>query len=164
MANVDFADLKACVSITDVLSMLNVMNLRYSGGALRGPCPICGGDPTDRHFVVTEGRGWYCHHCKNGGDIIKLVATVRQIDVRAAALAIQEHFGGTVHGATVHQFPTGTVPSPSSSRSSNGSSLSTRRSRSSVSARRRPPTSRAASRRPDCSEAATALPFAIRKA
>lgn len=105
MASVDFADLKARVSIPDVLSMLKVTNLRNSGGALRGPCPICGGDPSDRHFVATEGRGWYCHHCKNGGDIIKLVATVRQIDVRAAALAIHEHFGGTVHGATVHRAP-----------------------------------------------------------
>jgi len=105
MANVDFADLKTRVSLTDVLFMLKVTNLRNSGGTLRGPCPICGGDPTDRHFVATEGKGWYCHHCKNGGDIIKLVATVRQIDVRAAALAIQEHLGGTVHGATVHRAP-----------------------------------------------------------
>ncbi len=104
MATVDFADLKSRVSITDVLSMLNITSLRKSGGVLRGPCPICGGDATDRHFVVTEGKGWYCHHCKNGGDIIKLVATVRQIEVRAAALAIQEHFG-TVHGATVHRAP-----------------------------------------------------------
>jgi hypothetical protein len=104
MANVDFAELKARVSIADVLSMLKVTNLRNSGGALRGPCPICGGDATDRHFIVTPGKGWYCHGtCKNGGDIIKLVATVRQIDVRTAALAIQEHFGGTVHGATVHR-------------------------------------------------------------
>jgi hypothetical protein len=103
MANVDFSELKSRVSITDVLSMLKVTNLRHSSGAFRGPCPICGGDPSDRHFVATEGKGWYCHHCKNGGDIIKLVASVRQIDVRAAALAIQEHFGGTVHGATVHR-------------------------------------------------------------
>lgn len=105
MANVDFAELKARISVTDVLSMLKVTNLRHTGGALRGPCPICGGDSTDRHFVATEGKGWYCHHCKNGGDIIKLVATVRQIDVRAAALAIQEHFGGTVRGDTVHRAP-----------------------------------------------------------
>lgn len=105
MANLDFADLKARISITDVLSMLKVTNLRNSAGALRGPCPICGGDPTDRHFIATEGKGWYCHHCKNGGAIIKLVATVRQIDVRAAGLAIQEHFSGTVHGATVHRAP-----------------------------------------------------------
>src|SRR5437879_1432118 len=105
MANVDFADLKSRVSITDVLSMLNVTNLRHSSGALRGPCPICGGDPADRHFVVTEGKGWYCHHCKNGGDLIKLVATVRQIDVRAAALAIQEHFGTAAQRAPVHRAP-----------------------------------------------------------
>src|SRR5437660_2613705 len=105
MANVDFAELKSRVSITDVLSMLKVTNLRNSGGALRGPCPMCGGDPADRQFVVTEGKGWYCHHCKNGGDIIKLVATVRQIDVRAAALAIQEHFGTGAPRAAGYRSP-----------------------------------------------------------
>ena len=43
MANVDFAELKARVSITNVLSMLNGTGLRNSGGTLRGPCPVCGG-------------------------------------------------------------------------------------------------------------------------
>src|SRR5206468_3892217 len=74
-------------------------------GTLRGPCPLCGGDAADRHFVVTEGRGWYCHHCRNGGDIIKLVATVRQIDVRAAAPAIQDYLDATCPSATVKQAP-----------------------------------------------------------
>jgi hypothetical protein len=106
MAGVDFVELKRDITLSQVLGMLDINNLKPEGERLRGPCPICN---TSRSFVVTPGKGWYCHHCKTGGDIIKLVQLVRGFEgtdaARDAALAIQAHFtgAGTVHGSTVHR-------------------------------------------------------------
>jgi hypothetical protein len=117
MAGVDFAELKRDVTLPQVLGMLDINNLKPDGERLRGPCPICN---THRSFVATPGKGWYCHHCKTGGDIIKLVQLVRGFEgtdgAREAALAIQAHFAsdGTVHRATVHRdtVPKGNRASP----------------------------------------------------
>jgi hypothetical protein len=93
MPHVEFADLKKSVAILDVVQWLNIDGLKADKDAFRGSCPVCKGK---RVFVVTPGKGWYCHGCKKGGDIIKLVATVRGIEPRDAALAIQEQFVNTI--------------------------------------------------------------------
>ena len=91
MPNVEFADLKTSINIMDVASGMLSLVLTPSSGAFRTQCPIC---KSMKALVVTPGKGWYCHgRCKTGGDIIKLVATVRRIEPREAALQIQEHFG-----------------------------------------------------------------------
>lgn len=123
MAGVDFAELKREITLPQVLGMLDIDNLKPEGERLRGSCPICN---THRSFVVTPGKGWYCHHCKTGGDIIKLVQLVRGYQgtdgAREAALAIQAHFGGagTVHRATVHRD---TVPKGNRTSVSNAAQL-----------------------------------------
>ena len=101
MPNVQFSELKMQVPILDVATgMLGLqLTMRISqpkdGGkpyeTHRGRCPIC---KYDKVFTVTPGSGWYCHgRCKTGGDVIKLVAAMRHIEPREAALQIQEHFG-----------------------------------------------------------------------
>jgi len=101
--NIDFAELKKSVPILDVVRMLNIEGLKPERDAFRGTCPMCN---SKRTFVVTPGRGWYCHGCKAGGDIIKLVAAMRRLEPREAALAIQEHFGNdTAPSRTVHRAP-----------------------------------------------------------
>lgn len=97
MTFIDFAELKAKISIEQVLTMLQ-LNLKKQGERLRGPCPVCksGGD---RALVVTPDKGlFYCFgSCKSGGDMIELVARVRgyagEDRVARAGLDIATHFG-----------------------------------------------------------------------
>ena len=106
---VDFAKLKQEVTIEQVFPMLD-LDLKRKGDQYRGECPVC--DGTDRSFVVTLSKqAWYCFGCRKGGDLISLVAHVRDVGLRDAALAIAE-FCGTV-----------TVP-PAGSRNSSGNSNS----------------------------------------
>jgi DNA primase len=91
MSYVDFSELKAKVSITDVFVMLDIDLKRFKihGDQLRGACPIHGGD-NPRGFVVTPAKGlWYCFSGCGGGDIIALVAKMRQLSTKEAALGIR---------------------------------------------------------------------------
>lgn len=86
MPTVDFAEVKERVSITDALHMLGVSNLHIKGQQLRGPCPICK-DEGDRKFVVTPNLGlFHCFACQAGGDQITLVAKMRDLSLKDAAL------------------------------------------------------------------------------
>jgi hypothetical protein len=89
---IDFTDLKAKISIEQVLSMLGI-ELKSQGDQLRGRCPIHQGG-NDRQFVVTPAKGvWYCFgDCASGGDMIELVAKARSVSVKQAAQEIAEHF------------------------------------------------------------------------
>lgn len=87
---VDFAALKERVSLHQGMQMLG-LNLKQSGAQYRGACPIHGGG--DRTLVVTPGKGFYCFSEKKGGDVIQLVAHVKQIGNREAAEEIDRHFG-----------------------------------------------------------------------
>ena len=90
---VDFKELKARISIEQVLPMIGA-RLKGHGPQMRGPCPICksGGD---RALVVTPSKGlFYCFgQCKKGGDIIALVALARDCSLKDAAREIDTHFG-----------------------------------------------------------------------
>lgn len=107
---IDFQDLKTRVSVEQVLAMLNI-HLKKNGSQLRGTCPICnqGGD---RVFVVTPDRNAFiCFgQCKARGDIISLVAAVKNIPARQAAEVIAQQFGG---GKPVPTDRTPTAPQAS---------------------------------------------------
>lgn len=113
MSYIDFAELKARVGITDVLSMLGIDPKRFKahGDQLRGCCPIHNGD-NPRGFIVTPGKElWYCFSGCGGGDVIALVAKMRQLSTKDAADWIAQ--GGTVRAtvpATVTGNRSGTVP------------------------------------------------------
>ena len=87
---VDFAALKERVSLHQGMQMLG-LTLKQSGAQYRGACPVHGGG--DRTLVVTPGKGFYCFAEKKGGDVIQLVAHVKQIANREAAEEIDRHFG-----------------------------------------------------------------------
>jgi DNA primase len=113
MSYVDFAELKAKVNITDVLTMLNVDIHRFKphGDQLRGCCPIHGGD-NPRGFIITPSKGlWYCFSGCGGGDVIALVAKMRQLSTKDAADWIA-HGGTVAHTvpATATGNRSGTVP------------------------------------------------------
>jgi hypothetical protein len=88
---VDFAALKERVRIEQVVPILG---LTMKGtNQLRGPCPACKGDP--RALAInTDKQGFYCHARSKGGDVIALVAHVRNTSQRDAGVFLQEHFGG----------------------------------------------------------------------
>ena len=90
---VDFKALRQRIPIEQVCSMLGIQ-LKKAGSQLRGSCPICSHD-SDRCFVVTPelNRFWCFGSCQSGGDVIELVAQVRQLSHKEAARLLVEHFG-----------------------------------------------------------------------
>jgi len=100
---IDFADLKKRIGIEQVLDMLG-LRLQGDGPQLRGPCPIHKGTK-DREFVVTPSKDlWFCFAGCGGGDIIKLVAKIKDVGQKEAAALIAKHFG-TVLGAANGPVP-----------------------------------------------------------
>ena len=91
MPYVDFAELKAHTSIEQVLPMLDI-DFKQSGDQWRGQCPVCNGK--SRNLVVTKSRqAWHCFGCRKGGDMIALVATIHELAVKDAAVAITDFLG-----------------------------------------------------------------------
>lgn len=86
---IDFQELKARVSLEQVMQLLQ-LNLKRSAGQFRGACPVHGGN--DRTFVVTPNKGFYCWSVKEGGDQIAMYAHVRECNNYDAAVALSTHF------------------------------------------------------------------------
>src|ERR1700683_605474 len=103
---IDFKLVKQQASIQQVVEWLG-LKVNPKGQQLRGCCPIHNGT-NDREFVVTPAKDlWFCFAGCGGGDQIKLVALMRNIEQNEAAHQIAEHFGGTVHStATRNSSPT----------------------------------------------------------
>jgi len=90
---VDFRKVKDSVSITQVLEHYGVMGeFSKRGNRLEGPCPIHNGDSSS--FSVTPAKNtWYCFgECKQGGNILDLVAVMEKCGVRDAAIMISDWF------------------------------------------------------------------------
>jgi hypothetical protein len=96
---IEFAELKQSVPIERAAEWLG-LQLKKSGGQLRGPCPVCkeGGD---RALVVTPSKGlFYCFgKCHKGGDAITLAAMVRGSSLRDAA----EFLAGKAGAGNAHR-------------------------------------------------------------
>lgn len=88
----DFAALKAAVSIDQVAEWLQLDLKKQPNGQLRGHCAMHdGGD--ERGFVITPSKGlFFCFGPCGGGDCIKLTAQVLKIGTREAAQKIADHF------------------------------------------------------------------------
>lgn len=81
---VDFAELKARMSIEEAVQLLNI-DMHRRGDQLRSSCPHCGGG--DRTLVVTPSKGvYFCFKDGKGGDLIALAAHVREESVKDAAM------------------------------------------------------------------------------
>jgi hypothetical protein len=65
------------------------VDVRKAGSKLVGPCPVCGGGKRNERFEVV-GEGWVCAVCQDGGDVIKLVQLMHNLDFREAV----DHLGG----------------------------------------------------------------------
>jgi len=104
---IDFAALKAAVSIDAVAEWLQLDLKKQSNGQLRGCCPMHDGK-NEREFVITPSKGlFFCFGPCGGGDCIKLAAQVLKIGTRDAAQKIADHFNFG-NGTSKEQVP---VPS-----------------------------------------------------
>lgn len=103
---VDFAAVKTAVNIEAVIHWLGLdRTLKKHGDQWRGPC-VLHGKTGERSMVITVSKGLFnnfCPQCKRGGDVIALVAHIKGISVRDAALEISKHFG-------LHQEPKAAEP------------------------------------------------------
>lgn len=87
-----FADLKARVGIDQVADYLG-LNLKRSGDALRGRCPLC--DSKAGFSATISICTWHCFSCRETGDMLKLLALVRGWGPnknKEAAQEIAQHF------------------------------------------------------------------------
>ena len=92
MAFVDFAAIKEAVPIQKVCEWLGI-KLKPSGNQYRASCPIHNGEDP-RGFVITPSKGlFFCFGGCGGGDVIELVAKMKDLDHKSAASLIAEHFG-----------------------------------------------------------------------
>lgn len=79
----DFAAIKREHPIEKVAERLGIA-LKPHGHQLRGKCFSGQGD--ERALIVTPAKGvWYSHVLKAGGDVLELVAAVKDVPVRDAA-------------------------------------------------------------------------------
>lgn len=82
----DFKALRESLNIAEVAH--TILKLTPENGQYRAPCPGCnaGGD---RAIVITPAKGlFYCFNAKKGGDTIRLVAHVKNIGMKEAALSL----------------------------------------------------------------------------
>ena len=87
----ELEDIKQRNPIADVAG--GYTKLRKAGGRLVGPCPICGGRASSQRFEIFEkDASWVCAVCGDGGDVIRLVEKVENVDFRTAI----ERLGGRV--------------------------------------------------------------------
>ena len=128
-AKVDFEELKALISITDVASWCGIKT-KQTGDTFRGDCQLCG---AERSFTLTPAKGmWGCFKCQKRGSIIDMVFRFKQTaNVRDAGLLSLQHFLGdgtskTVPAPAGHSSPDITPTGPKSRQTSEQTDLSTK--------------------------------------
>jgi DNA primase len=100
---IDFQRLKDRIRIDQAIPLLG-LKLRQHGDQYRGPCPACktGGE---RALAINASKhGYYCFAQRKGGDLIALVAHIRGMTQKDAAMFLDQHLGNSaqVHSETVH--------------------------------------------------------------
>jgi DNA primase len=97
---VDYKEIKQRVRIDHVLAQYGVMeSLTWKGENLVGPCPIHKGTNATQFHVSLAKNNFNCFgDCHGGGNVIDFVAKMEGIDIRAAALKLQEWFGAEEQG------------------------------------------------------------------
>jgi putative transposase len=83
---IDFAALRAQVSMAEVLDLLGFVPTSSKGPQQRGPCPVHGGAPRSRTFSVDRaGNRCHCFKCHAGGNALDLWAAATRQGLHAAA-------------------------------------------------------------------------------
>jgi DNA primase len=85
---IDFARLRAEITMEQVLAQLGFEPVACLGEQLHGPCPIHGSSwSRSRKFSVNlRKRRYYCHKCHRHGNQLELWAAVHDLPIYEAML------------------------------------------------------------------------------
>lgn len=90
-ADIDYENVKSRVNISEVLGQYAAVP-DFHRSVYRMSCPLHNGDGDN--FKVDENEGkWYCYVCKQGGDVINLVAAFDHTNNSTAARKLAESNG-----------------------------------------------------------------------
>lgn len=78
----------------------------YSAPGGRFPCLMCQSVSSSRKTLglLDGGRGWFCHHCQQGGDVIDWMAAVMRCGKGEAIASLCARFGIVLNDRTVAGF------------------------------------------------------------
>lgn len=98
MPGIDFARLRAEITMEQVLDRLGFKPVARFGDQLRGPCPVHGSScARSRTFSVNlRSRCYYCHKCRTHGNQLELWAAVNDLPIYEAALDLCRAIGHPV--------------------------------------------------------------------
>jgi DNA primase len=85
-----FAEVRAQISLADVLQLVGFVPHRVSGDCVRGPCPVHrSGSRVSRSFSANLKRHVYhCFKCGSAGNQLDLYAAVKGLTVFEAAVEL----------------------------------------------------------------------------
>lgn len=88
MPGIDFARLRAEITMEQVLDRLGFNAVTCRGDQLHGPCPVHNSSwPRSRTFSVNlRDRRYYCHKCHSYGNQLELWAAVHHLPIYEATL------------------------------------------------------------------------------
>jgi hypothetical protein len=88
MPGIDFARLRAEITMEQVLDRLGFEAVACWGDQLHGPCPVHRSSwPRSRTFSVNlRDRRYYCHKCHSQGNQLELWGAVHDLPIYHAAL------------------------------------------------------------------------------
>jgi DNA primase len=85
MPGIDFAAVRAAVSLRDVLNLIEFRPVRRNKRGFRGICPFgCDGSPGD-FAAYLETNSYYCFSCRRGGNQLELWARLQRLELSNAA-------------------------------------------------------------------------------
>lgn len=87
-----FAAVKDAVTIDQVFDRIGHAYRRKPDGRLEATCPLHGGTNRRQFKATANGHGFKCFGCGSGGNVLDLVAELRCLSVREAALLLVDWF------------------------------------------------------------------------
>ena len=89
MGKIDTEELKRAHPVEMVIARYGV-ELRPSGSALVGRCPLHVDEGRPNLHVYPASRSWYCYRCSMGGDVISFVQRIEGLGFREAVGRLQK--------------------------------------------------------------------------
>jgi len=113
MPGIDYRQLRAGVSMSEVLDLLGFSAVASTGAQLRGPCPRHGSSARSRVFSVNLAKNTFqCFKCKAAGNHLDLWAAASKQALYDAALDLCQRLNRPVPWLNAEQRR-GTRSSPS---------------------------------------------------
>lgn len=80
-----FKEIKSTISCAQYLEKFHGIVMQRFGNTSKCCCPLPGHDDSTPSFVAFQNGGFYCHGCKESGDVIQLHATIERLGNKEAA-------------------------------------------------------------------------------